>query len=387
MHFDSTPNGESLGVLPTSRGQLVPLTRTSLGSANDAGRVGPLIISEIQYNPTVSAEALAEDPTLETSDLEFVEIHNPTAAAADLTGWRLRGGVDYNFEPGTMLASNGTLVVMKFDPSDPENVNQLRAFRAHYHIDAQVKLVGGYAGLLNNSDDRVVLLRPEALSADPADVIYTADDEVLYDDLRPWPVGADGRGGSLQRHVPAQVGVDGAAWFAAPGTPGTVLPTLPGDFDGDNLVAANDIDLLNERLRIADNDLAFDLNGDGQVSLSDRDLLIFSILGSTYGDTNLDGRFNSGDFVSVFAIGKYEDTTPGNAGWSDGDWNGDGDFTTSDLVYVFQVGGYVVDSVDATRLPAPRELVDRPHLSDQAAAVDAALQDEFLKDDIAGFLV
>ena len=59
------------------------------------------------------------------------------------------------------------------------------------------------------------------------------------------------------------------------------------------------------------------------------------------GDANFDGRFNSTDLVEVFQIGKYEDDTPGNAGWAEGDWNGDGDFTSSDLVMAFQDGGYL----------------------------------------------
>jgi hypothetical protein len=59
-----------------------------------------------------------------------------------------------------------------------------------------------------------------------------------------------------------------------------------------------------------------------------------------FGDANLDGVFNTSDFVSVFQIGEYEDAAAGNSNWSEGDWNGDADFNSSDFVAAFQDGGF-----------------------------------------------
>ena len=61
---------------------------------------------------------------------------------------------------------------------------------------------------------------------------------------------------------------------------------------------------------------------------------------NSFGDADLDGEFNSGDLVAVFAAGEYEDTIPSNSTWSTGDWNGDHDFTSGDLVVAFADGGY-----------------------------------------------
>ena len=58
------------------------------------------------------------------------------------------------------------------------------------------------------------------------------------------------------------------------------------------------------------------------------------------GDSNMDGIFDSSDFVIVFQAGEYEDNTPGNSTFEEGDWNGDGDFDTTDFVFVFQLGHY-----------------------------------------------
>ena len=60
--------------------------------------------------------------------------------------------------------------------------------------------------------------------------------------------------------------------------------------------------------------------------------------GTWVGDANLDGEFNSGDFVSVFQAGKFEQSVA--ASWSEGDWNGDGEFSSGDFVLAFQEGGY-----------------------------------------------
>ena len=59
-----------------------------------------------------------------------------------------------------------------------------------------------------------------------------------------------------------------------------------------------------------------------------------------YGDSNLDGEFNSSDLVEVFAAGEYEDGIAENSYWTTGDWNSDGDFDSSDLVVAFRDGRY-----------------------------------------------
>ena len=69
-------------------------------------------------------------------------------------------------------------------------------------------------------------------------------------------------------------------------------------------------------------------------------LFVLSILESKFGDANLDGTFNSTDFVFVFGAAEYEDDLQGNSGWADGDWNCDGGFDTQDFVTAFTYNGY-----------------------------------------------
>ncbi len=109
-----------------------------------------------------------------------------------------------------------------------------------------------------------------------------------------------------------------------------------GDYNGDGVLDASDLDL--QSTAIASQNLAYDLTGDGAVNIDDR-LRWVNVLKKTWiGDSNLDGEFNTGDFVEVFTVGKFELAV--NATWSEGDWNGDQRFDTTDLIVAFQEGGF-----------------------------------------------
>ncbi len=116
--------------------------------------------------------------------------------------------------------------------------------------------------------------------------------------------------------------------------------SVRGDLDGDGQVNSADIDRFFAALRTGQPDARFDLNLDQKVDVADRDLLVRELVGSSYGDANLDRRFNSQDLILIFQAAEYEDTVAQNSTWSEGDWDGDGEFTTRDLVLAFQFGGF-----------------------------------------------
>lgn len=117
---------------------------------------------------------------------------------------------------------------------------------------------------------------------------------------------------------------------------------VPGDFNGDGQLTAIDIDLLSEEVRAGSNLPEFDLNDDALVNDDDRTIWVEDLKFTYFGDSNLDGEFNSSDLVFVFTRGKYEDAEPLNATWEDGDWNGDAEFNSSDFVTAFSGGGFEV---------------------------------------------
>jgi hypothetical protein len=129
-----------------------------------AGRV---VISELMYHPAQVDSAV--------ESLEFVELHNAGAAAVKLRGWRLEGGIDYDFGDVT-LAAGAYLVVAK----------DRRALLgvAAYKLDPSA-VVGDYQGELANGGERVRLV-----AADDE-----VKDEVRYSDAFPWPLAADAFGG------------------------------------------------------------------------------------------------------------------------------------------------------------------------------------------------
>jgi hypothetical protein len=108
------------------------------------------------------------------------------------------------------------------------------------------------------------------------------------------------------------------------------------DLDGDGNVDGNDLALLQEAGRWRETDLKFDLNGDSEVGISDVAFLLQAGLGSRFGDTNLDGQFDSSDLVQIFRHGTFGR----RATWETGDFTGDGLFDSDDLVLAFQHGTY-----------------------------------------------
>jgi hypothetical protein len=126
---------------------------------------------------------------------------------------------------------------------------------------------------------------------------------------------------------------------------------LTGDFDGNGVLDASDIDDLTAQSAAGNHPATYDLNGDGQVNNGDITLWVKQLLGSWIGDANLDREFNSSDLVSVLATGTYE--TDVAAVWTTGDFNGDGRTNSSDLVAALADGGYEQGAPAAAAVPEP----------------------------------
>ena len=233
VHFSAAPNGESLGRFPNGTGRLAPMQNTTLGTANDGVRVGPLIISEVHYHPSNVFPAILDiEPTLSENDLEFVEIYNPTPHEVDLTGWRIENGIDFNFPSGTMLGPAEFLVVLPFDPASNLHANHLAAFRELHGLKESVMVLGGFAGNLSNGGEQISLQRPGHPSpGEPAFTPYLLEDDLQYDDLAPWPIESDGSGKSLQRTLSDSWSHDSASWISGPVSPGRYRPVFSVAFD------------------------------------------------------------------------------------------------------------------------------------------------------------
>ena len=153
-------------------------------------------------------------------------------------------------------------------------------------------------------------------------------------------------------------GQNGVHWgFLVDEPDGPDVVFAPGDVNRDNSIDAADIDLLTKAVNEGNMDSVFDLNNDSVVNATDRTVWVEEINNTYFGDANLDGEFNSGDFVTVFSAGEYEDGIAGNSTWSTGDWNGDGDFDSGDFVTAFGAAGYEKGPRPVATVPEPSGLL------------------------------
>lgn len=137
----------------------------------------------------------------------------------------------------------------------------------------------------------------------------------------------------------------------------TFLRLVDGDLNESGNLDASDMDELSRAIRDGRTESRWDINRDQSVNGLDRSYWIQTLRGSTFGDSNLDGRFNTDDLLTVFQAGAYQDGIAGNAGWMQGDWDGNGDFESADLLLAFQTGGYDAGTPSAiAAVPEPSTL-------------------------------
>jgi hypothetical protein len=143
--------------------------------------------------------------------------------------------------------------------------------------------------------------------------------------------------------------------------PGRILITstggaLPGDFNSNGVLDEPDVNDLSAEILAGTNTARFDLTGDAAVNSADLTQWVSVLKKTWFGDANLDGLFNSSDFVDVFTDGKYE--TGQSANWGEGNWNADGKFDSGDFVAAFSDGGYEAGPKPAVAaVPEPIALV------------------------------
>ncbi len=116
------------------------------------------------------------------------------------------------------------------------------------------------------------------------------------------------------------------------------LSGLPGDFNRDGVLGADDINDLTTQSSSGSNAAGYDLNNNAQVDSADVVVWVKDLFKSWMGDANLDGEFSSSDLVAVLSSGTYEADV--DAVWTTGDFNGDGRTNSSDLVVALTDGGY-----------------------------------------------
>ncbi|MCL5096827.1 MAG: lamin tail domain-containing protein [Candidatus Omnitrophica bacterium] len=234
----------------------VAMAAPTPGASNSAPRVGPIVISEIMYNPAGAGNG----------DAEYFELVNVSDAdvtlydAAKQTAWRMSNGIEFEFPSATPIAMrSGERILL---------VKDIAAFTVSYGglVPSGVRILEWNAGSLDNRGETLQLDRPGPTN-DLGVVQYVREDRVNYDGNSPWPVMADGKGSSLTKIAEGEYGNDFANWTAASPTPGAPSSQSATDSDGDGMPDA--YELANGLNPANPNDAALDADGDGESNLDE----------------------------------------------------------------------------------------------------------------------
>jgi hypothetical protein len=202
----------------TGNFNFVAMEANTPGLPNADPMVGPIVISEIMYNPPGGNQ-----------NEEYIELHNIMPFPVTLyrfdkhLPWKFTDGIDYTFSSTSVatIPANGYLLVVK-DKS---------AFGARYGgiVPPGVDVVGTYSKWLDDDGEKLELSMPG--DRDASGTYYIRIDRVNYSDglhhdncaggIDLWPRDADGLGKSLVRKDPNDYGNDVVNWKADNPSPGS----------------------------------------------------------------------------------------------------------------------------------------------------------------------
>jgi hypothetical protein len=194
--------------------QVITLAKKpTLGRANAAPLVGPVVISEIKYNGT--------------GDAEWIELKNITSSAVKLYDpvhpencWKV-SGLEYQFPANTEMPANGVLMLVP-------NTVEIDTFRSDNGISTAVAILQwGATATLEDLGEKLQIERPGNPEPAPSTFVpYYVIDAVGYSNAAPWPTDASGTGKSLQRITLTSFGDDAANWQSGTSTPGVALSPM-----------------------------------------------------------------------------------------------------------------------------------------------------------------
>ncbi len=187
--FGAQYNGTSFGVHTTSEQKkyFVAQTTTTLGFANSYPRVGPLIITDINYHPDITSEEY-----LVVKNIADTVVNLWDSSIPDST-WGI-SGIRFKFPKNTNISPNQKVIICALDTV---------SFRIKYGIENSTKLFQ-YEGRMNNDGEKLAiygLLRSDTagINNDSIFMPKIIIDEVRYNDNLPWPLSADGYGDRLKK--------------------------------------------------------------------------------------------------------------------------------------------------------------------------------------------
>ena len=210
--FGASLPGETQGYFykpSTDSYNFLPLSTPTPQAYNSGPRIGPIVISEIMYNP------------LGNGDAEYIELLNVSNQGVTLfdsassTAWQFTSGIEYEFPANSTIAlAPGERLVI---------TGNLPAFNAEFTVPPGTQLLEWTTGKLSNSGEALQLGRPGPTDANNF-IQYVRVDRVNYEDAAPWPTSPDGNGPALTKIAEKEYGNDYLNWTALTASPGDIAP-------------------------------------------------------------------------------------------------------------------------------------------------------------------
>lgn len=151
---------EALGVLKNEYldPRRIHLSETHLAS-NANSYPTPQTFSALLPGPqgdlsSLSFASFEASPSSGNQNEEYIEIKNSNSVAVDLSGWSVRGGIDFEFLPGTIIEAQGSLYLSP-------DVATFRARRQSPRGGEGLNVEGGYQGQLSTRGEFIDLLNQE----------------------------------------------------------------------------------------------------------------------------------------------------------------------------------------------------------------------------------
>ncbi len=259
VSFRGQENGVSEGRYPDGAPGFQAMASVTEGSANTVPLQRPVVINEIMYHPISDSK-----------NDEYIELYNRTGSPVDLSGWKLQGGISYEFPSNSLIAGHGYLVVA-------ENATNLIA---KYTQLNSANTYGNYIGSLGNSSDTIRLSMWEDListnsqNVATTNIFYIPVEEVTYLDGGRWGEWSDGGGSSLELIDPDADNRQPASWADSDETAKAPWTTVDVTEILENGQAASVVDEGGSYGEAADcNRLELLLQGAGEVQVDDVEFL------------------------------------------------------------------------------------------------------------------
>ena len=157
---------------PTRRIQLyIDHNINNVTSSPAGGNAG--IPDSQPVNATINFGNFEYNPASGNQNEEYIQLINPNSYAVDISGWKLTGGVEHTFLPGTVIVAGGSLYVCP-------NVAAFRARATYPNGGRGLFVQGNYRGHLSNWGETVNLFTEKDYLIDTMTYAGNPSDQQQY---------------------------------------------------------------------------------------------------------------------------------------------------------------------------------------------------------------